>query len=54
MYYAAVYLEALTKFCIMETIGFEKELLNKIFRDTGTKINHNYELSANYTISKYL
>lgn len=54
MYYAAVYLEALTKFCIMETTGFEKELLNKIFRDTGTKINHNYELSANYTISKYL
>lgn len=54
MYYAAVYLETLTKFCIMETIGFEKELLNTIFKDTGTKINQNYELSANYTISQYL
>ena len=31
MFYASTYLETLTKYCIMETIGINKSILDKIF-----------------------
>lgn len=50
LYYAALYLETLTKYCIMETIGLDKDLLNKIFINSGKKIQQFYE----YNVSKKL
>lgn len=47
IYYASIYLETLTKYCIMEKIGIEKSLLDKIFINTGSKINQFYEMNVN-------
>jgi hypothetical protein len=45
MHYASVYLETLTKYCLMQNIGFDKELLRKIFKSSGERINQFYEIN---------
>lgn len=47
LYYASVYIETLTKFCIMTEIGFSEEYLKIIFSNTGNKINQAYEFNVN-------
>lgn len=47
LYYASVYLETLTKYCIMSEIGFKEEDLKKLFSFTGNKISQAYEFNAN-------
>ncbi|PKP18964.1 MAG: hypothetical protein CVU07_00880 [Bacteroidetes bacterium HGW-Bacteroidetes-23] len=47
LYYAAVYLETLTKFCIMETIGIDNEVLSKVFNNTSNRIKQFYEFNVN-------
>ena len=46
LYYAAVYLETLTKYCIMETIGVNSEVLKNSFAGTSKYINELYDLNA--------
>jgi hypothetical protein len=43
LYYASVYLETLTKYCVMEIIGINKLVLDKIFLNSGKNINQLYE-----------
>jgi hypothetical protein len=45
MYYASVYLETLTKYCLMQNLGFDEELLLKIFKSSGERINQFYEIN---------
>ena len=46
LYYASVYLETLTKYCIMEKIGFEKDYLKKVFANSGKNIDQIYKLNV--------
>lgn len=47
LYYAAVYLETLTKFCIMENIGINQDVLNNSYNKTSNKIKEFYEFNEN-------
>lgn len=46
LYYAAIYLETLTKFCIMETIGIDNEVLSKVFNNSSNRIKQFYEFNV--------
>lgn len=47
MYYAAVYLETLTKYCIMESLGINNEVLINVFSDTSIRIKQLYDFNVN-------
>lgn len=46
LYYASIYLETLTKYCIMENIGFEKDYLKRVFANSGKNIDQIYKLNS--------